>query len=94
MSYCRFGEENECWGCVDFDQEGMCYFTDEACKICLRNPFVLFDEVRNIVFINKAFLIQPPEDMYLAEVNPDTKSIGFVARFGLPPQKIIKLSLN
>ncbi len=94
MDRYRFDEKNECWGCVDFDQEGKCYFTDETCKICLRNPFVPFDESRNIVFINNNFLIQPPEDMYLAEVNPDTKSIGFVVRFGLRPQMIIRLSPN
>ena len=97
---CWSEEKNNCWGCVDIDYEDpeTCYFFCDSCKICVRNPFVLpnywFFQSRNVVFINKNFLIQPPEDMYLAERNPDTKSIGFFARFGFPPTKIIKISFN
>ena len=97
MEYNDFEEENDCEGCMHFDYQEDCYSRREACKICIRNPYACFDDIdeeRTRVFINKGFLIEPPEDMYLPRVNPDPNSIAFIAVYGLPPKKTEKLNPN
>lgn len=90
MEHSWQNEENWCENCVEYDYEGECYFLNKICRACIRNPYV--QEQAERIFITDSFLIQPPEDLFFSEINPDKRSIGFIIRFGT--LKVLEKNIN
>lgn len=72
--------ENWCEECIDYDCKERCYFLNEICRVCIRNPYISENPER--IFITEYFIIQPPEDLFCPVKNFNKRSIGFIVRFG------------